>query len=164
MMTGDRAIPGRILVQTRIRPMVKEDLDRVLAIERQSFPYPWNRAFFEEELVENGRTTCLVSVYQGKVVGYYTAWHVAGESSLNKIGVDPDFRGQGIGGRLVEDFLASSFGRGSEDCFLEVAVNNEPALALYEKFGFEKVGIRRNYYAQTGLDAYVMRKKRKEEA
>ena len=162
MRTGETAIPNPVLSQNRIRPMVREDLDRVLFIERQSFPFPWTREFFEEELVENGRTTCLVSVYQGKVVGYYTAWHVAGESSLNKIGVDPEFRGKGIGSRLLEDFLASSFGRGSEDCFLEVAVNNLPAIAMYEKFGFEKVAIRRNYYAKIGVDAYVMRKKKEE--
>lgn len=147
----------------KIRPMAMEDLDRVLIIENLSFEYPWTRAFFEEEMVANDRTTCLVAEDEGEIVGYYTAWHVSGESSLNKIAVIPECRGRGIGARLMVDFLASSFSRGAEDCFLEVAVNNAPAIALYEKFKFEKVAVRKNYYAKIGLDAYVMRR-RKEEA
>lgn len=145
-----------------LRPMQASDLNAVLSIERVVFEAPWTRQIFEDELLINERTSCRVACLSGEIVGYYSAWHLVGESALNNLAVAPAYRRQGIGARLLSDFLQASFSKGAEECFLEVAVNNEAALHLYRKFGFAVLSIRKNYYASLGLDAYIMRKKKEE--
>ena len=71
---------------------------------------------------------------------------IAGEAELLTLAVRPPARRQGIGRRLVQDFLATAQARGAEDLFLEVAADNAAAIALYEAAGFRRSGLRRGYY------------------
>ncbi|MGE5477885.1 MAG: GNAT family N-acetyltransferase [Bacteroidales bacterium] len=86
----------------------------------------------------------------------FVLWRaVAGEAEILTIAVLPPWRRGGVGGRLLEAALAASAQAGAEAMFLEAASDNTAALALYEKRGFQRVGLRRAYYGDK--DAVVMR-------
>ena len=77
------------------------------------------------------------------------------------LAVEPDLRGQGLGKALLQAALGLAHAAGAEAMFLEVAADNAPAVALYEHAGFERVGLRRGYYANAGgspIDALVYRR------
>ncbi|MCF8469409.1 MAG: GNAT family N-acetyltransferase [Parvibaculum sp.] len=73
-----------------------------------------------------------------------------GEAEILAIGVAPAARGAGLGHRLLEAVAIHAAAAGADSLFLEVAEDNLPALALYERFGFHIVGIRPAYYARAG--------------
>ena len=78
------------------------------------------------------------------------------ESHVNNIAVDPAWQGRGLGVAILVDLVRVALARGARHLTLEVRVGNEPALALYRRFGLAPVGVRRNYYPETGEDALVM--------
>ena len=78
------------------------------------------------------------------------------ESHVNNIAVDPEWQGRGLGAVLLLDLVRTGLGHGARHLTLEVRVGNQPALALYQRFGMAPVGVRRNYYPVTGDDALVM--------
>ncbi len=79
-------------------------------------------------------------------------------ADLLDIAVEPDLRGQGIGSCLMQFMCDECKRRGVNEIFLEVRVTNTPAIALYKKFGFEQISIRKNYYSSPSCDGCVMRK------
>ena len=81
---------------------------------------------------------------------------MAGEAELLRIGVDPVCRRQGVGKMLMDRFAQWCEERETPDVFLEVRQSNHPAIALYERFGLEIVGRRKNYYHNPDEDAALM--------
>ena len=95
----------------------------------------------------------------GDSQGFVIGRTVAGESELLTLAVDPMARRQGIGQRLVQDFLDHSRAQKATTAFLEVSAQNAPAIALYHRAGFVQTGRRRGYYAAPDgqkIDALVM--------
>jgi ribosomal-protein-alanine N-acetyltransferase len=139
-----------------IREMEPGDLDGVMAIEKVSFPTPWPRKLFEEEL---GRefSDALVAVPPGggNVLGYAVCWTVADESHLLNIAVRPDARERGVGRALLLECMRRGAGAGAELIHLEVRAGNLPAIRMYQREGFSFQGIRRGYYGDTGEDAIL---------
>ena len=90
-----------------------------------------------------------------KIVGYLGYWLVFDECSINNVGVVPELQGQGIGNLLMEKLIGETERFGARVWVLEVRAGNEPAIALYEKYGFNRTGVRRGYY-ENGEDAIVM--------
>ncbi|HEY0715342.1 MAG TPA: ribosomal protein S18-alanine N-acetyltransferase [Polyangia bacterium] len=140
-----------------LQPMRETDLDEVMEIEQRSFRSPWSRPVFLEEL---GRPWAFLDVVrtsgEGGVVAFCNYWRVADEVHLLKVATHPDFRGLGLGARLLGHIC--SFGR-THACrlvTLEVRRSNETAQRLYRRFGFQSVGIRPNYYVDDNEDALVM--------
>lgn len=138
-----------------IEPMRPADLDEVDAIEQHSFKNPWPARVFLEEL---GRAWARVDVARvdGRVVGFCNYWLVKDEVHLLAIATHPDRRRGGIGARLLGHLVDRAR---ATDCVLvtlEVRRSNRPAIALYERFGFAAVGVRRGYYQEDGEDALVM--------
>ena len=78
------------------------------------------------------------------------------ESHVNNIAVDPAWQGRGLGAAVLSDLVRTGLARGARHLTLEVRVGNEPAIALYGRFGLAPVGVRPNYYPETGEDALVM--------
>jgi ribosomal-protein-alanine N-acetyltransferase len=78
------------------------------------------------------------------------------EAHVNNIAVDPAWQGRGLGAAVLLDLVRTALGRGARHLTLEVRVGNEPALALYRRFGMEPVGVRPDYYPATGDDALIM--------
>ncbi len=139
------------------------DLGEVLAIEDVSFPTPWSRALFLEE-IDREFSDALVAVPRegGGVQGYSVCWTVADESHLLNIAVHPEARGQGVGAALLRECIRRGARAGAERIHLEVRAGNGAALKMYYREGFSHVGFRRGYYSDTGEDAILLSRDLKE--
>ena len=135
--------------------MKASDLDGVAAIEEVSFPTPWSREMFREDLTRPFSRPFAAEDSAGEILGYAVCWNVAGESHLLNIAVHPDFRGRGIGEALVMEAIRRGGHAGSKWIHLEVRAGNEQAQALYRKCGFIFIGIRKGYYTDTREDALL---------
>lgn len=135
--------------------MMALDLDRVLQIENESFPQPWTRAMFEQDMVREDRVWIVAQVDE-VLCGYAGAmWH-ADEAHVMNIAVDPSFRSKGVGTILLSTLLTEMVERGVHRVTLEVREHNAAALGLYESAGFHAVGARPGYYSETGESAVIM--------
>lgn len=140
----------------RIVAMHERDLDRVLEIERASFPSPWKRVHFEHELHRNAHALNRVVLIDGRVEGYVCLWHLAEEMTINNIAVAPERRRQGLGRLLLGWILEEARRRGCTRVILDVRPSNRAARSLYGRFDFVEVGRRKGYYQLEGEDAIVM--------
>jgi ribosomal-protein-alanine N-acetyltransferase len=136
--------------------MRREDLDGVVAIERDSFSMPWSRGAFLYELEQNRVARCWVTRLAGVLVGYLCLWEIADEIHVTNIAVARRHRRRGIARHLLTEILDDARRRGVRSVFLEVRPTNVEARGLYEALGFHVVGRRRGYYYDTGEDALVM--------
>ncbi len=91
-----------------------------------------------------------------RILGFAGLWFVAGEGHLTSIAVRESHRREGVGELLLISAIDSALKRNAEFLTLEVRVTNSPAQALYEKYGFHKVGVRRGYYTDNKEDALLM--------
>jgi len=133
------------------------DLDEVMAIEEVSFPTPWPRRLFEEEIVREFSDALVAFPAEGEgVLGYSVCWIVADESHLLNIAVRPDARERGVGGALLGECIRRVARMGAGRIYLEVRAGNASAIRMYEREGFSFLGIRRGYYADTGEDAILL--------
>ncbi len=138
-----------------IRKMQLEDLDEVCSIEDASFSVPWSRNSFAEALADENNFL-LVCEADGQIAGYADTWCVLDEATITNIAVREDLRGQGIGAQLLREALDEAKERGISAVTLEVRKSNESAIKLYNRFGFESVGIRPGYYEKPTEDAVIM--------
>lgn len=141
-------------------PLEATDAERCAELERQLFPGdgPWPAQAFRSELAA-GHNTYLAARCAGRLIGYagIAMLGPAGhrEAEVHTIGVDPGFRGRGVGRSLLRRLLAVADGERAP-VFLDVRTDNEPALGLYHAHGFEVAGLRRRYYKPSNADAYLM--------
>ena len=137
-----------------IRRLTYADLPQVIAIERRAFPTPWSLAMFVLELSKPSGI-CLTALSDDRVVGYLVCsrydvvWHVM------NVAVDPVRRREGIATAMLEHLFAQADKPG-EQYTLEVRTSNDPAIALYERFGFQSAGVRPGYYHDNKEDALIM--------
>ena len=143
-------------MQLRIEKLKRRDLRHVLPIESVVFPEPWSVAVFNSELaLRHGR------LYRGawdghQLAGYIGFLIVGEEAHITTIAVAPTYQRAGVASTLIIDGIRTLLLSGVKHLSLEVAANNEPAQALYRRFGFAPVGVRENYYPVTGQDAIIM--------
>lgn len=139
------------------RPMDVIDLQAVLAIEQEAYAFPWTLGNFRDCL-ESGYS-CWVMEVGGELVGYSILMAAVGEGHILNCCVRPSWQGRGLGRQIMQRMLNSAPDYGVECLFLEVRPSNLRAMALYQRLGFEAVGLRRHYYpAEQGReDALVMR-------
>ena len=140
----------------KTRKMTVEDIDRVFEIESQSFKTPWSKESFYTEVKKNTLATYLVLTLDEVVIGFGGMWLIMDEIHITNVAVAPEHRGQGYSKTLINDMIKYAKEKGFQHMTLEVRVSNSVAIALYEKFGFESVGVRPKYYVDTGEDALVM--------
>jgi ribosomal-protein-alanine N-acetyltransferase len=137
-----------------IAPATNEDLDAIHAIEKASFPTPWCREFFAEEMRLEGRRN-FVARRDGAIVGYlFTMW-LFDEMHVNKIAVAPVARRSGVADALMAHVIELGRRDGIASVSLEVRQSNEGAIAFYTHLGFEKTYVRKRYYPD-GESAVVM--------
>lgn len=137
-------------------PMTRKHLKSVVRIEQQVYPQPWTTGLFLSELALKSSRTYNVALIDNEVVGYSGLLYVDDESHLTNIAVDPAKHGLAIGTQLMLLAMEQCLARGVNKMTLEVRVTNEPALALYRKFGFLPAGVRKNYYSKPVEDALIM--------
>ncbi|WML50775.1 ribosomal protein S18-alanine N-acetyltransferase [Neobacillus sp. PS3-12] len=138
------------------RFMREEDIDQVLEIEHASFATPWSREAFYNELNMNKFAVYIVLEVDQKVVGYCGVWVVIDEAHVTNIAILPEYRGRKFGEALMQNLFDVAKTMGAKSMTLEVRVTNYVAQALYRKFGFQKGGLRKNYYTDNQEDALVM--------
>ncbi len=132
------------------------DIPRVLEIERQSFPTPWPHDAYTHELKENRLASYTVARVEEEIVGYAGMWVIMDEAHITTIAVDPSHRGQHIGERLLVGLIDEALNRRARWMTLEVRKSNTAAQALYKKYGFREIGVRKGYYSDNREDAIVM--------
>ncbi len=140
----------------RIVPMHRRHLRAVVRIERSVYPRAWTTALFLSELAQRKSRRYRVAASGLEVVGYAGLMMVEDEGHVNTLTVAPELQHRGIGTLLLADCARGAIERGARSLTLEVRTGNANAQALYRRFGFAPVGIRRNYYPETGEDAIVM--------
>lgn len=138
-----------------ICPMNEADLDEILIIETASFPNPWTRTHFLDELNSPHAFPLVAFGPEGRLIGYICPMFLLDEGHIMDVAVHHDFRGHGVGRMLVERVLEECRERGADFVSLEVRPSNQSAIALYRKLGFVEIGRRKRYY-QDGEDAILM--------
>jgi ribosomal-protein-alanine N-acetyltransferase len=134
-------IPGTII----IRPMTESDVDAVFAIEQASFPAPWQREQFLNEL-GLPFSFPFVAEADGAVVGYVCLMSLFKKAQIVDIATEPEQRGRGIARMLMEHATTVAREKGAEAMALQVRASNSAALNFFEKLGFEHTGTRRGFY------------------
>jgi len=142
--------------QYQFRPMRMDDLDAIMAIEPQIYPYPWTRGNFSDSL--NSGYTAQVLLEGERIVGYSLMMLVLDEAHLLNLSIAKTYQKQGLGRTLLEHMVAIAKNSQMANMFLEVRQTNISAIALYENMGFNEMAIRRSYYpaANGREDAILM--------
>ena len=127
-----------------IRLMMQDDVPAVMDIELEAYPFPWTTGIFRD---------CLRVGYpgwvlerEGDIIGYVMISMGAGESHLLNLCIAPDFQGQGLALGLLQQVMENVRTLECTRMFLEVRESNARAINLYQRFGFEEIGRRKDYY------------------
>jgi ribosomal-protein-alanine N-acetyltransferase len=141
--------------------MTLDDLEEVQAIDRSSFPKPWPEDAFRYELTKNRNSSCWVAEYLdpeegAKLAGSIVIWQVVDEAHIATLAVRESCRRLGVGRRLLARALLECVQQGAKTALLEVRAGNAAAQNLYQRFGFEAVGLRPGYYQDNKEDAILM--------
>lgn len=143
-----------------IRKMAIDDLNEVLSIEKEAIASSWSAAQIEFELLKNPFGCFKVAVdetneHRNSIIGFIIYWITFDSATIAQIVVKNDYRRRGIARGLLEEMIQNCRDKHVKTITLEVRTNNQPALNLYESYGFKKVTIKEKYY-QDGSDAIYM--------
>lgn len=136
-----------------IRLMEEADIDAVMVNEKAAYEFGWSASIMASN---QKRHYCIVFIadddnskagYQkGQILGHAILSTVADEASVLNIAVSPNAQRQRIGYQLMENILAHAESKQCIEVFLEVRESNRPAFTMYHQFGFNEIGVRKNYY------------------
>ena len=144
-------------MQIKISKMNIDDLNKISPVLLTEFDDFWNYNIFKSEL-ENENSKFIVAKNYDEIVWFAGIWISIDEAHVTNIVTKKDLRKNGIGSTLLEELINLSKTLNLVSITLEVNENNLDAIKLYEKFGFEKLGIRKKYYNNTD-NALIMTKK-----
>lgn len=149
-------------------PVRNEDIETIITIESDSFAQPWKRQAIIDELSCPDASQYVAKTFSQSqpnttVVAYIFVRFLTDEMHIMKIAVDSSWRNRGLATALLRSIQMEGKRRGAATVLLEVRSSNLAAIRLYEKSGFQTIGIRPNYYPHTGETALVMSKSLKEE-
>lgn len=149
-MTSDKT-------QLSFRPATEEDLVKILEIEKKSYPLPWTEAQFKEELSKPFSHFLVLTDDETdtEIAGYIVYWMLFEEVHILNVTVNLEWRGLGLGQRLIRNAVSDALKKDLKRLFLEVRKSNTAAVALYQKIGFFVDHVKKGFYAD-GEDAYFM--------
>lgn len=136
--------------------MTLDDLEQMKDTLYSDFDNFWSYNVLKQEL-ENKNTTYIIAKKNNEILGFAGISVCLDEATLNNIVVKKSYRNRGIGGELLDSLIDLCSDQNMKTLTLEVDSQNEPAIHLYEKFGFKNLGIRKKYYNNT-RDAFIMTK------
>ncbi len=169
-----------------LEPMTAAHVPTVAAIEARVFTHPWSAANFYHEVTDNLYSEYLVlrdrpwidtggggghpvgflhplrrrarerTVEDRSILGYTGYWLMVDEGHISTLAVQPAWRGRGLGELLLSAIIERALRRGASHATLEVRRTNATAQALYRKYGFQYVGVRKGYYLDNHEDALIM--------
>lgn len=147
----------------RIVPMSADHLDELERLERICFSRPWSKRMLGEELENQCAAFLVAEDEDGKVLGYAGLLVMMDEGYITNVAVFPEYRRMGVAAKIIEVYM--NFAKANRLAFLtlEVRPSNAAAIALYQRFGFEEVGRRKNYYDLPKEDALILTRYFKED-
>lgn len=131
-----------------------EDAEGISLLEEKCFALPWTKNVINSEF-NSPHFFCFVATEGCNVCGYIFASCTLGEGEIERIAVDEKFRRRGIADELMQKALKKLLSNDVKSVFLEVGTDNDVAISLYRKHGFNPVGVRKRYYENT-KDALIM--------
>jgi 2-iminobutanoate/2-iminopropanoate deaminase len=131
------------------------DVEAVAKLETICFSMPWSKSSLLDEL-KNSCSRYTVLEKDGKIVAYSGMWLIIDEAHITNVAISPEERGFGYGRALMLTMMRLAVSLGAVDMTLEVRETNLAAQSLYYSLGFEKAGIRKKYYSDTGESAYIL--------
>ncbi|NBI66967.1 ribosomal-protein-alanine N-acetyltransferase [Pseudoflavonifractor sp. 60] len=138
-----------------IVPMDRSHIPQIAALERECFPDPWSETLLEDALFDPQASFIVAEDDEGMILGYAGLHAVLDEGYIDNIAVAADARRHGVASALLDVFCR--FGAVNLAFLsLEVRQSNAAAIALYEKHGFQRVGLRPGYYQHPREDAVIM--------
>jgi len=144
-----------------IRRAEEKDVARIAELERICFSDPWS----EHEIaacLQKPFYTFLAAEEDGLITGYVGLITVLDEGDIANVAVAPGYRRRGIAEALLRELMAEGEAAGVRKFFLEVRETNAPAIALYEKLGFTRIGMRKDYYEHPRENALLYGKETEE--
>ena len=146
--------------EVRLQSMTGDGLPAVARVERSAYAHPWSEGNFADSLRAGYQAQQLVAdTPDMALLGYFVAMKGLDEVHLLNITVAPAYQGQGWARLMLDALVLWSRGQGAQWLWLEVRASNARARAIYERYGFKQVGVRRNYYPLAPFnreDAVVM--------
>lgn len=143
-------------IDVQLTPMRRRHLRAVLRIEAQVYPRPWSLGLFLSELALRESRVYLVARVGTSIVGYSGLMLSGTDGHITTIVIDPAWHSYRIATRLLLALAGAAIDEGCNALTLEVRVSNDRAQALYRRFGFVPVGVRKGYYVETKEDALIM--------
>lgn len=147
-----------------LRPARREDLSQMMDLAHQAFTASqWSKEVFEKLFAQDDGITRLVLVAEeageggSRIAGFLAGRESAGEWEIENIAVIVSARRTGLGSRLLKEFLHQIQSSGGQEVFLEVRESNKAARALYEKWAFQELGRRKQYYTDPVEDGLIMK-------
>ena len=138
-----------------IVPMDRSHIPQIAALERACFSHPWSEAMLEDALFDPQASFIVAEDGEGNILGYAGLHAVLDEGYIDNIAVEEAARRHGVASALLDVFCR--FGAANLSFLtLEVRASNSPAIGLYEKYGFCRVGLRPGYYDAPKEDAVIM--------
>jgi ribosomal-protein-alanine N-acetyltransferase len=141
-----------------------KDLEGIVELDRLCFGGLWTKEGYQRELNSPNSQILILSLTENReardsgeqIIGLGCFWAILEEAHITLLGIHPEYQGLGLGQFLLFSLLRDARERQLERATLEVKVNNESAISLYQKFGFKIAGKRKGYYQKTGEDAFIL--------
>lgn len=138
-----------------IRKAKSLDAQEIANLEKEIFSDAWRQEDITS-CINSNCAMCYVAIDNNKTVGYIIGNKIPPEAEIYRIATSPDRLREGIGTKIFEFLLGEESPLGITDIFLEVREKNSPAIGLYEKLGFSRIDIRKNYYKNPDDNAIIM--------
>jgi len=144
--------------EDRFAPMRADDLDEIMPVEVDLYPFPWTRGNFRDSL-NAGYSAWTLRASEGELIGYAVVMIALDEAHLLNLSVARSYQRRGHGWRMLDAMAAIARDHGARSMLLEVRPGNLTGQRLYGRYGFEQIGRRPGYYPAAGgrEDAIVMR-------
>ena len=128
-----------------VRLMEETDIMQLVSIEKECFSMPWSEQSFRDSYALP-YAYFFVAEVNGYIAGYAGLYRVADDGDITNVAVSHTYRRKGVAKKIMENLLQFAKDEGMTGITLEVRESNAPAIALYENFGFKRIGIRKNFY------------------
>ena len=130
-------------------------IEEICDIEKRCFSDAWSRQSFIDE-IDRENSVFIVIKKEGKIVAYSGFWYIVDDAQIMNVAVDIGYKGMKISHILMKEMIQRARDKNMATMSLEVRVSNEIAINLYKGYGFEIVGVRKQYYQDNKEDAYIM--------
>ncbi len=136
----------------------EKHLSQLEELEKQCFSVPWTKEQIKSQLRDKNHEFIVAESNEGEVLGYVGLIYVLDEGDISNVAVKPQYRREHLGTALISELMKIAENLGIVSISLEVRETNIPAQKLYSNFGFEPVGLRKNYYDFPKENAIIMTK------